>query len=86
MLLASYRDLNAINGGLPTFPDLNPMQSVFSGLEWDGTLGVGPLAEQFNSDFDPTLNAVPEPATVLLLGVGLAGLAVRRRRRLEIPC
>jgi hypothetical protein len=87
--LASYRDMDAVNGSLPTFPDPNSVQSVrvrcclFSGLEWDGMLGDGPLAEQFTSDFNPALNAVPEPATVLLLGARLAGLAVRRRRQLE---
>jgi len=39
--------------------------------------------EQVGSDVHLTFQAVPEPSTIVLVGIGLAGMLVVRRRR---PC
>ena len=54
----------------------------------DAFLGVGELliiaytaGNGFSLDsFAPTVTATPEPATLALLGLGLAGAAIQRRR------
>lgn len=52
-----------------------------SGLAFDGaTIAGTPIGEAGNDVPEPG-NEVPEPATAALLGLGLLGLAARRRRR-----
>ena len=46
-------------------------------------VGVGFYARRDTAVDDATLSVVPEPITVVLVGVGLGGLAVLRRRRRE---
>ncbi len=76
LLLASYNDVNAADGSLPTVPNPSAVQSVLAGLEWDSSLGLDPLQAQFTSSFNP--QPVPEPASWLLMATGLTMLAKRR--------
>jgi len=82
LLLASYNDVNAVDGSLPSIPVRGPL-SVLDGLEWDGTLNCSPFCAQFTSTFDP--RPVPEPASSVLLVTGLATAAIARRRRRHSP-
>ncbi|KQP43110.1 VPLPA-CTERM sorting domain-containing protein [Pseudorhodoferax sp. Leaf274] len=76
-LLASF-DLagNAQDGcDGATYCNFDLLSTSFSGVAYSVT-----FAEAIGYD-DVTFNAVPEPASALLMGLGLAGLAASRRRR-----
>lgn len=80
IFMAGYYDAVHQDGSLPTVPVVGPAGS-FSGIEYEG----GGQLFEFYSSFTPHLveqpTAVPEPATLTMLGAGLALLARRRLRR-----
>ena len=45
------------------------------------SLAEKPIEEELNPDTEPVLLPVPEPSTALLVGLGLAGFSVLRKRR-----
>ena len=73
--------------GTPFLPDLQ------SWIRNDGAGALGPDWERigtdvthqgpFNATFSLTGQTIPEPSTIVLLGIGLAGIGVLRRRKLR---
>jgi hypothetical protein len=81
----SWNDINAVDGSLPTTPTVAANQGFLSGLIWTTIAPLGSMPHEFgSSDVNVDLvqvSEVPEPSTLLMLGLGVAGFAVVRRSR-----
>jgi hypothetical protein len=78
-LIAGYYDQNVKDGTLPTVPVFET-RGMFGGLDqWGFPQQFGGGAVHFELVEQPTV--VPEPATMTLMGAGLAALFAAKRRR-----
>jgi hypothetical protein len=83
VMIAMYTELLETDGGLPATPTPTSSGQLSNFLFYVNF--NGPPGPSFNAAFNPVALTqaapVPEPATMTMLGAGLAALIARRRRR-----
>ena len=82
-ILSRFDDPTTYNSGHPTEYVNDSVIFTLSGLPTGFNLSdIYNVSIQFGSSLDEPTLSVPEPGTLGLLGLGLIGLAMSRRRRL----
>ena len=82
IMYAGYYDLLVKDGTLPRVPTIDPTPGRYFGMEIESAFtGVGLFGGRADFQLVEDITAVPEPATLTMLGIGLASAVAAKRRR-----
>jgi len=79
VVLVGAGTIQGITGSLG--PDFGPAGTLYDLIFTSQPMVLNDLTQSFSGFSDITIAPVPEPVTLTILGLGLAGLAAYRRRR-----
>jgi hypothetical protein len=76
----TYNGPNSFSGGASSLTDLSSLVSLYSLTQ---EVEITHAATGGSSSFDATLQPIPEPGTMMLVGLGMLGMAVYGKRRMN---
>ena len=77
----SHFVVSAFDQAIAPLGRYNPVNLALADISWTPALSASGLASIRTAVSDPAVSVVPEPANMLLMGAGLAAMAIALRRR-----